>query len=55
MYFLYHAALPAALPFMPSTIATLVHSELIIKKSRFIGCVQPMTDRASAQQVVNGL
>jgi uncharacterized YigZ family protein len=40
---------------MPFTIATAVHSELIIKKSRFIGCVQPMTDRASAQQVVNGL
>ena len=40
---------------MPFTIATAVHSELIIKKSRFIGCVQPMTDRASAQQVVNDL
>lgn len=40
---------------MPFTIATPVHSELIIKKSRFIGCVQPMTDRASAQQVVNDL
>ena len=40
---------------MPFTIATTVHSELIIKKSRFIGCVQPMTDRASAQQVVNDL
>ncbi|MGK5081107.1 IMPACT family protein [Janthinobacterium sp. HLX7-2] len=40
---------------MPFTIATPVHSELIIKKSRFIGCVQPMTDRASAQQVVNSL
>ena len=40
---------------MPFTIASPVHSELIIKKSRFIGCVQPMTDRASAQQVVNGL
>ena len=40
---------------MPFTIAAPVHSELIIKKSRFIGCVQPMTDRASAQQVVNDL
>ena len=40
---------------MPFTIATPVQSELIIKKSRFIGCVQPMTDRASAQQVVNSL
>ena len=28
-----------------------VHSELIIK-SRFIGCVQPMSDRAGAQKVV---
>ena len=40
---------------MPFTIAAPVHSELIIKKSRFIGCVQPMTDRASAQQVVHDL
>ena len=40
---------------MPFTIAAPVHSELIIKKSRFIGCVQPMADRASAQQIVNGL
>ena len=40
---------------MPFTIAAPVHSELIIKKSRFIGCVQPMTDRATAQQVVNAL
>ncbi|MFM2086834.1 MAG: hypothetical protein RLZZ237_1703 [Pseudomonadota bacterium] len=55
MHFLYHIALPAALLLMPSTIATPVHSELIIKKSRFIGCVQPMTDRAAAQQVVYGL
>ena len=37
---------------MPLTLATPVHSELIIKKSRFIGCVQPMTDRAGAQKVV---
>ena len=37
---------------MPLTLATPVHSELIIKKSRFIGCVQPMADRASAQKVV---
>lgn len=40
---------------MPYTIAASVHSELIIKKSRFIGCVQPMTDRAAAQQIVNDL
>lgn len=37
---------------MPLTLATPVHSELIIKKSRFIGCVRPMTDRAGAQKVV---
>jgi uncharacterized YigZ family protein len=37
---------------MPQTIHTPVHHELIIKKSRFISCVQPMADRASAQQVV---
>jgi uncharacterized YigZ family protein len=40
---------------MPLTLATAVHSELIIKKSRFIGCVQPMADRAGAQRVVAGL
>ena len=40
---------------MPSTLSTPVHSELIIKKSRFIGCVQPMADRASAQAVVDAL
>ena len=37
---------------MPQTILTAVHHELIIKKSRFIVCVQPMADRAGAQQVV---
>ena len=36
---------------MPQTLAAPAHSELIIKKSRFIGCVQPMADRASAQAV----
>ncbi|MEY8879749.1 MAG: YigZ family protein [Leptothrix sp. (in: b-proteobacteria)] len=40
---------------MPLTLAAAVHSELIIKKSRFIGCVQPMADRASAQAVVDQL
>ena len=40
---------------MPFTLSTPVHSELIIKKSRFIGCVQPMADRASAQAVVDAL
>jgi uncharacterized YigZ family protein len=37
---------------MSQTIAATVHSELLIKKSRFIGCVQPMTDRAEAQKAV---
>jgi len=37
---------------MPQTILAPVHHELIIKKSRFIACVQPMSDRAAAQKVV---
>ena len=40
---------------MAQTLASPAHSELLIKKSRFIGCVQPMRDRASAQAVVDGL
>jgi uncharacterized YigZ family protein len=40
---------------MPHTLATPANSELSIKKSRFICCVQPMTDRAAAQAVVAGL
>jgi len=40
---------------MPQTLTTPVHHELLIKKSRFIACVQPMTDRASAQAVVASL
>ena len=40
---------------MPKTLAAPAHSELIIKKSRFIGCVQPMPDRASAQAHVDAL
>ncbi|MEG0002896.1 IMPACT family protein [Comamonas sp.] len=40
---------------MSQTLAAPARSELIIKKSRFIGCVQPMADRASAQQVVDSL
>jgi uncharacterized YigZ family protein len=40
---------------MAQTLASATHSELIIKKSRFIGCVQPMADRASAQAVVESL
>jgi uncharacterized YigZ family protein len=40
---------------MPQTLLTPVHHELVIKKSRFIACVQPMADRAGAQQVVAAL
>src|SRR6218665_3487659 len=37
------------------TLAAPAHSELIIKKRRFIGCVQPMADRASAQAAIAAL
>lgn len=37
---------------MPLTLARPATSELLIKKSRFIGCVQPMENRAGAQKVV---
>lgn len=37
---------------MPQTLAAAIHSELLIKKSRFIGCVQPVADRATAQAMV---
>jgi uncharacterized YigZ family protein len=37
------------------TLAQPVHSELVIKKSRFIGCVQAVPDRAAAQAVVGQL
>lgn len=40
---------------MPQCIAFATSSELLIKKSRFIGCVQPMPDRASAQKAVAAL
>jgi len=33
---------------MPFTLATSHHSELIIKKSRFIGCVEPVSGREEA-------
>lgn len=33
---------------MPLSLARAVSSELIIKKSRFIGCVEPCADRAAA-------
>jgi uncharacterized YigZ family protein len=37
---------------MALTLARAVHSELVIKKSRFLGCVQPVAGRAAAQEVV---
>ncbi len=37
---------------MPQTIASAVQHELVIKKSRFIACVQPMPDRAGAVKIV---
>lgn len=40
---------------MPYTLASPTHSDITIKKSRFIGCVQPMADQASAQAAVNAL
>lgn len=40
---------------MAQTLAGAVHSELIIRKSRFVGCVQPVADRAAALAVVEGL
>ena len=40
---------------MPQTLLAPTHSELVIKKSRFIGCVQPVADRAGAQAVVAAL
>ena len=40
---------------MPYTLAAPAHSDITIKKSRFIGCVQPMADRASAQAAVDAL
>lgn len=40
---------------MPLTLAQPAHSELIIRKSRFIGCVQPAANRAQAQEIVDAL
>src|SRR6187549_2854516 len=37
---------------MPYTLAQPVHSDLVIRKSRFIGAVQPVADRPAALQVV---
>nr|WP_145552632.1 YigZ family protein [Variovorax boronicumulans] len=40
---------------MPQTIARPVQHELVIKKSRFLGQVQPVADRAEALRVVAAL
>ncbi|ADU40159.1 IMPACT family protein [Variovorax paradoxus] len=40
---------------MSFMLAQPVHSELIIKKSRFIGCVQPVADRTAALTIVASL
>jgi len=37
---------------VPFTLAQPVHSELVIKKSRFIGCVQAVADREQALAIV---
>ena len=37
---------------MALTLARPVHSDLLVKKSRFVGCVQAVPDRAFAQAVV---
>jgi uncharacterized YigZ family protein len=36
-------------PPMPLTLATPAHHELVIKKSRFIACIEPVTGREEAQ------
>ncbi len=40
---------------MPFTLSGPVHSESTIRKSRFIGCVEPMADRAAALRRVAAL
>ncbi len=40
---------------MAFTLAAPHSSDLLIKKSRFIGCVQPVADRAAAQAIVESL
>jgi len=37
---------------MAFTLAAAAHAELLVRKSRFIACVQPVADRAAAQAVV---
>ena len=40
---------------MALTLSHPVRSELLVKKSRFLGCVQPVAGRAEALAVVEGL
>lgn len=40
---------------MSLTLAATVHSDLLIKKSRFIGCVQSVDSREDAQAIVDAL
>lgn len=40
---------------MQYTLSSPVHSDLLIKKSRFLGCVQPVTDREIAKKIVAAL
>lgn len=40
---------------MSYSLSAPAHHELVIKKSRFIACVQPVDGRAQAQAVVDGL
>ena len=40
---------------MSLTLDSAVHSELLIKKSRFLGCVQPVAGRAEALAIVEAL
>lgn len=40
---------------MPLTLPGPARSELVIKKSRFLGCVQPVTGRAQALEIVQAL
>jgi len=45
----------ATIAAMPHSLAAPVHAELIIKKSRFIGCVESVPDRAAALTRVEAL
>lgn len=40
---------------MPQTIISLATSDLVVKKSRFLGFVHPVADRAEAQAIVASL